>query len=404
MLRNFILVLMSIGVMLVFFMAWEASKDVIEFIQVSAVLIVGSVIWLLITRNQFIYIAIIVSSFVVLMDKLFNNSQSWNDTLEFIGVAISIAIVSAILEKTVRYAFTPVKKKKEDINKALVVECVSGDIKRVKYLLRKGADVNTFDAYTEYHTPLYEACRIGNCEIVKLLIKKGADVNENGQLTYNEEQKIYYADLQKYYKHIYENSPVSAAIESADLETVKYLVEHGVDFRNMNEEKADHFLTLASKSGNSILVKYLLNQGLDSQTVKNKALGGAIRNKDYKTTKLLLENSAEIEQKELRWYLHYLEFDTDLDILKLLVEYGANIKEYLDSFSNVVFRSEAKTLEYLKEIGININDIIADWNESRKAEYFTKKAEYFATQAEYTAKQIALFDDEIKQFEIELNK
>jgi hypothetical protein len=50
-----------------------------------------------------------------------------------------------------------------------------GDLKEVRKLLDKGADVNARDKYG--WTPLHEAASYGHLDIVKLLVERGADVN-----------------------------------------------------------------------------------------------------------------------------------------------------------------------------------------------------------------------------------
>lgn len=54
-----------------------------------------------------------------------------------------------------------------------------GRVKAVKYLLKRGADVNTADECG--FTALHFAVQCGNEEIISLLIKAGADVNAQNQ-------------------------------------------------------------------------------------------------------------------------------------------------------------------------------------------------------------------------------
>lgn len=55
------------------------------------------------------------------------------------------------------------------------VASFGGTIEKAKYLISKGANVNSTDSYGR--TPLFGASEFGSLEMVKLLIEKGADVN-----------------------------------------------------------------------------------------------------------------------------------------------------------------------------------------------------------------------------------
>jgi ankyrin repeat protein len=62
-----------------------------------------------------------------------------------------------------------------DTTRKLLDAAKSGDVKTVKLLLEKGADVNTKS--DDGGTALMSAAKRGYMEIIKLLFEKGADVN-----------------------------------------------------------------------------------------------------------------------------------------------------------------------------------------------------------------------------------
>ena len=64
------------------------------------------------------------------------------------------------------------------LNYQLYEACKSGDIKKVRELIRKGVNVNEKSDFIE-DTALLIASRKGYFDIVKLLIENGADVNLN---------------------------------------------------------------------------------------------------------------------------------------------------------------------------------------------------------------------------------
>lgn len=90
---------------------------------------------------------------------------------------------------------------------ALNYASLHGDLKLVKYLVEKGANIN-IEPFVA--TPLSEAVQGGHLEVVKYLVEKGANVNANNK------QALKYA------------------IALNNLEIVKYLAEHGADFYSNN--------------------------------------------------------------------------------------------------------------------------------------------------------------------------
>jgi len=64
-----------------------------------------------------------------------------------------------------------------DLNEQLIyeIEKTKPDLKKIKNLIKKGADVNVKDE--DGWTPLHLACYNGRFDVAKLLIENGADVN-----------------------------------------------------------------------------------------------------------------------------------------------------------------------------------------------------------------------------------
>jgi ankyrin repeat protein len=67
--------------------------------------------------------------------------------------------------------FNVFKSKNEKLLRASII----GDVKKVKKLLKEGADVNAKDEFG--WTPLHGAAILGHIEVVKLLLEHGADPN-----------------------------------------------------------------------------------------------------------------------------------------------------------------------------------------------------------------------------------
>ena len=90
----------------------------------------------------------------------------------------------------------------------------SGDLNRVKELIKQGADINVKDHAKR--TVLNYAALSGNLELVKWLVEHGLDVKAKND---NKETVLH-----------------SAAI-AGNLELVKWLVEHGLDVKAKNDNK-----------------------------------------------------------------------------------------------------------------------------------------------------------------------
>ncbi|KLT22543.1 ankyrin repeat domain protein [Wolbachia endosymbiont of Armadillidium vulgare str. wVulC] len=82
-----------------------------------------------------------------------------------------------------------------------------GEVNAVRYLIRKGIDVNVRNAL--HHTPLHLAAGIGHAEVVKILIREG-----------NAEIEVFDARNQ---------TPMHYAVNNKKLEIVKLLLELGAD-------------------------------------------------------------------------------------------------------------------------------------------------------------------------------
>jgi len=177
--------------------------------------------------------------------------------------------------------------------------CERGEEGIVKYLISKGVDVNIRDKYGD--SPLFYAAKSGNLSLIKYL---------------TEEKKLY----------ILEPYVVFPAAKSGNLELVKYLEKKGFNL-NTEDKFEKSVLFYAAESGNLELVKYLVElKGLD---VNKKDILG-------------------------RTPIMYAA-ESKLDVVKYLVEHGANIdvvdENGLNLFDmlkfNLDFNERDKIREYL---------------------------------------------------------
>ena len=153
-----------------------------------------------------------------------------------------------------------------------------GKLKKVKYLVRLGADVNANDGW-HGETALMEAAHSGQLDVVEYLVQSGADVHQ---------------------KDTAEWSALTYAAYSGQIEVVKYLAENGanVNARNKYGETA---LMKAAENGQIDVVKYLVEQGADVHQKDGwqgrTALMVAALNGHFEVVKCLVEHGADVHQK-----------------------------------------------------------------------------------------------------------
>lgn len=132
------------------------------------------------------------------------------------------------------------------LNSLLLRVSAKGDIKIVKYLIEKGANVNASDEFG--WTPLTHAASGGHTETAKLLIKEGADVNKannSGQ------------------------TPLHAAASGNHTETAKLLIEAWADI-NYADNKGWTPLHVAEYKKAYAMKQLLIEKGADEARETNK--------------------------------------------------------------------------------------------------------------------------------------
>ncbi|XP_055307106.1 putative ankyrin repeat protein RF_0381, partial [Sitodiplosis mosellana] len=109
-----------------------------------------------------------------------------------------------------------------------------GSVYVIKLLIEKGANVNDNQALLHY------AINTGHPEIVKVLIEKGANVNVKcrNQMT-----------------------PLIVAVMKGDIDSVKLILDHGVEKIDDTDKERHTALLYASSSGNKEMSKLLIQNG-----------------------------------------------------------------------------------------------------------------------------------------------
>ena len=190
----------------------------------------------------------------------------------------------------------PGKEKSSSLVSPLVVAVQNGNLDCVKVLLRYGADIEGRDDMFR-HLPLFVASFNGSVEILSYLLDNGADMNAVS----NPEGHTM--------------TPLIAAVQSGNLESVKVLLKYGVDiegrgdFKYVSKDHPFHSVSfeactplfVAAGNGNVEILSCLLDSGADLNAVANSEghpitpLIVAVQSGDFDCVKLLLQYGADAE-------------------------------------------------------------------------------------------------------------
>ena len=214
-------------------------------------------------------------------------------------------------------------KDRENGSTPLLWACQNGHTNVVKILLRQGVNVKAASFVKK--TALHFAAQSGQVDLVEILIKEGLKVDskdKNGvtslfQACYKGQRSTVEcliqngADLSaRLVKNNY--TCLHIASEKGHVEVLKLLLENGVDLHSRNKSGDTPFLRNCFL-GYAKAAKFLLENGANIRDVNNNLLSGlhliALKDKNvYETTKLLLENGADVTLKANIFYDEMMPF------------------------------------------------------------------------------------------------
>jgi len=164
------------------------------------------------------------------------------------------------------------------LNDNLLSETHNGDLKKVKFLIKKGAEVNCFDGFG--NSPLYIASGTDNVKIVEALLAAGADPN------------IINVDKE---------TPLHKAAIKGNKEIVKLLLDNKAD-QFLKNKFGDTPLMLAVSKNFYDVLNFMIESDKKIIYVKNdkgsEAIHFAAENGNLKIFSLLVENGADIEAQD----------------------------------------------------------------------------------------------------------
>ena len=175
---------------------------------------------------------------------------------------------------------------------ALIIACENNDFDKVKSLIEKGANVN-YKIRHDKQTPLMLACENGSFEIVKLLVEKGANINVKNE---NYDQTpLFFA----WYGKSYQEKKTKEQID-----IIKFLISKGA---NVDEDLPIYRYGKIDVLTNNPLLMYTCSHN------------------DIETSKILLENGANVNNKNSDGFtpLSFALRNKNTDLVELLKSYGA---------------------------------------------------------------------------------
>ncbi|CRF34539.1 Conserved hypothetical membrane protein [Brachyspira suanatina] len=194
------------------------------------------------------------------------------------------------------------------LNYQLYEACESGDIKKIRELIRKGVNVNEKSDFIE-DTALLIASRKGSFDIVKLLIENGADVNLN--------------------------TPIRDAIMNGHYDIVKLLMENKAEYSN-NLFKIIYI--------DSYLNKFV------TESLTSLEIAARYEHRDI--AKLLINNNADYKNND--WYAVKLIISKNYDdVFKSLLDKGININYQYSNYNNhslLMYAIDKNSTNIIKQI------------------------------------------------------
>jgi ankyrin repeat protein len=271
----------------------------------------------------------------------------------------------------------PKKPTKAALFQMLINGCEQGNLAKVTDAVTAGADVNKKDPDNE--SPLFIAVKKNKKEIVEYLLSNGAKVDDiNGALgstalyqscldgTLDITKVLVDAGATINFKSPSGTSPFYNAIFNKHLPVIEYLISKGV---NVDEKigKNEHTgLFKACEDGSLDIAKVLVDAGANinfKSKERYTPLFFAVQYNRKPIVEYLVSKGVKIDEKngqlEHTAMIKACE-DGSLDIVKVLVDAGANINlKSKGEFSPLLYAVENKRkpiVEYLVSKGVNIDE------------------------------------------------
>ena len=236
-------------------------------------------------------------------------------------------------------------KAKDRNDRSMIMHAIKGicDCKTITWLLKQDVEVNHCDKHG--FTAVHYAAEKGNLDVLKLLQINGANIH---QVSSNQSNAI-----------------ISALMGNGSHETVKWLLEQGVDV-NHSDEYGFTAALHAAEAGNLDVLKLLQSNGANIHCVSTNGTNGIISASmgtgSCETVMWLIEQGIDVNHCDKDGFtaaLHAAD-EGNLDVLKLLQSNGASINQVSNNGTNDIMSASmgtgsCETVMWLIEQGIDVN-------------------------------------------------
>jgi ankyrin repeat protein len=251
-----------------------------------------------------------------------------------------------------------VNKKDNFCNTPLHYAVISNDISTLKILLSQNVEINSKNK--DYNTPLLLFRKDANYKIIESLLKNGANVNScNGVFTPLKLSMVYFrSDIErliKQYGGINSDDLFQSIINGNSLNIPK-LIEKYPDLANARWNYRKTLLHVSAEKGDINLVKYLVGK-IDVDVLNNHCLTPlhlAVANANLEVVRFLLDYGANIKLKNEEGFtvLHFLTKEIRKNMIEgqELVDLKNNYNENHLKIANLLIKKGAD-INALDELG-----------------------------------------------------
>ena len=236
------------------------------------------------------------------------------------------------------------QEKHDQINLKFMSACHDGNIKQVKKLLKKGADINQVDNLK--NTALHYAVLYQDIELAIILIMNGADVNK---------------------QNLKGKTPLHIAVQNEDPMLSSILLDSGADMeiKDIYDASPDLLVLDADMIDGDLLIMFLEhNVNINTKNSNGETILHRFAKSSFtkgQQIKSLVELGADVNVFDNDGYtpLHFATKMDNFEVVKALVECKADVNAVNNHLQNALFyalQNENKQLAgYLLEHGAKIN-------------------------------------------------